>query len=73
MVAVTAAAPTGPRPDPAGPDPAGPDRPDVPEAGRPGFLRGLLDLITLLLAPEPDLHAGDDGHALDEEGEPDAL
>ncbi|MCO5970183.1 hypothetical protein [Actinoallomurus soli] len=65
MVAVTPAAQDGPRPDASNPTGAEPDR--------PGILRGLLDLITVGLGREPDLHSGDDGHALDEEDEPDGL
>jgi hypothetical protein len=46
------------------------DRSDV---RRPGLVQGLLDLIAAALGRDPDLHGGDDAHALDDEDEVDAF
>ncbi|WP_345366261.1 hypothetical protein [Actinoallomurus liliacearum] len=66
---MTAAAPRGPHPD----APEADRPPAPPEADRPGLFRGLLGLVASALGREPDLHSGDDGHALDEEEELDAF
>jgi hypothetical protein len=46
------------------------DRADV---RRPAIVQGLLDFIATMLGREPDLHAGDDAHATDDEDEVDGF